>query len=87
MAISDMLRHGKSKLNGHILEDAETLFSALDEDLSGTVDRVELRKGLKKIKIGCSNIQLEAWIDALDVNGKFTHTQRERERERERERI
>ena len=71
MAISDMLRHGKSILNGHILEDAETLFSALDEDLSGTVDRIELRKGLKKIKIGCSNIQLESWIDALDVNGKI----------------
>jgi hypothetical protein len=69
MAISDMLRSGKKKLNGHKLHDAESLFRAIDEDFSGTADRGELRRGLKKLKIGATIAQLEAWIDALDVNG------------------
>jgi hypothetical protein len=59
----------RKKLNGHVLIDAESLFCALDEDFSGDVDRHELRKGLKKLKVGCNTHQLEAWIDALDVNG------------------
>ena len=69
MAISAVLHHGGKKLNGHKLLDAESLFRALDEDFSGTVDRNELRTGLKRLRIGCTIAQLEAWIDALDVNG------------------
>ena len=69
MAISDMIKRGHKKLNGHKLIDAESLFRALDEDFSGTVDRQELRNGLKKCKIGANIAQLEAWIDALDING------------------
>lgn len=57
--------------------DAESLFCALDEDFSGDVDRHELRKGLKKLKVGCNTYQLEAWIDALDVNGDGSIEQHE----------
>ena len=78
MAISDMIKRGHKKLNGHKLIDAESLFRALDEDFSGTVDRQELRNGLKKCKIGANIAQLEAWIDALDINGDGKYSKRRR---------
>ena len=81
ISLSEMLRRyqcdfkvksGKRKLFGHTLHDAESLFRALDTDYSGDVDRQELRMGLKALKIGCTMGQLEAWLDALDVNGDGT---------------
>lgn len=69
MAISNVLKSGTHKLFGHTLRDAESLFHALDQDFSGDVDRQELRNGLKSLKIGFTTEQLEAWIDALDING------------------
>jgi Ca2+-binding EF-hand superfamily protein len=77
MAIDAIIKSGQKKLNGHLLLDAESLFCALDVDFSGDVDRKELKAGLRKLKIGCTSSQLEAWIDALDVNGDGSIEQHE----------
>ena len=58
----------KRSIFGHFVTDTKTLFHALDRDSSGSVDKLELGKGLRRLGIHCSVKQMNQWVNSLKLN-------------------
>ena len=58
----------KRSIFGHFVTDTKSLFHALDRDSSGSVDKLELGKGLRRLGIHCSAKQMNQWVNSLKLN-------------------
>ena len=58
----------KRSVFGHFVTDARSLFHALDRDSSGSIDKPELIKGLRRMGVHASIKQMNQWVDHLEMN-------------------
>jgi len=56
-------------LYGTTITDIDTLFYVMDLDSSGTIDMQELRTGLRRLDVGLTLWQEEAFLSSVDING------------------
>lgn len=63
------LKSGVREVNGMLVNDAASLFHALDRDGSGSLDTTELAAGLARFMPGISQSDMEEVIKAIDTDG------------------